>query len=113
MTLALCVVSHRGDDEIHAAVGQHRDPGRRFDFGEGDIDAELVRNGPRHIDLITLPRLSNAGAEQRIVVAHPDADLAGAEDADQPVMPGCVQVPGAAAASRAASSIRANAASGE
>jgi hypothetical protein len=83
--LALSVVSHRCDHQVGAVVGQHQDPGRRLDLAERDIDAELARDGPRHIDLVTLPRRPSAGAEQRIVVAHADADPAAAKDADQTV----------------------------
>ena len=38
----------------------------------------LPGNRPRNIDLIAFARLAGAGAEQRVEVAYPDADPAGA-----------------------------------
>src|SRR5207253_7085439 len=79
------VMAHRCDCQIDLVVGDHRDAVCRVDPGELDSDAELAGYGLRYIDFVTLSGLARAGAEQRIMIAHADADAARAQDPDQAV----------------------------
>ena len=78
-------MAHRRDCQIDLVIGDHRDPVCRVDPRELDSDAELAGYGLRYIDFVTLSGLARAGAEQRIMIAYPNADAARAQDADQAV----------------------------
>ncbi len=86
--VALGVVAHGRDGEVDLVVGEQRDAAGGIDPREHRLDAEMPGQLARHVDIVARPDIALARAEQRIVFAHADAELAVAEDAHQPVEAG-------------------------
>ena len=85
LAVALGIVAHRGDGEIDLVVRQQWNAAGGVDAGELGRDAQAFGHGAADIDIIANAFLAFARAEQRIVFAHADADLAGAIEPDESI----------------------------